>query len=157
MYVVGFAETVVELLAVSLWGSVGNLLSVFATTRLMCFFVLPLRVQMPWWQIKPMIFELLALSRSYFFWASQLQAWNGRPRSELAPIWNEQHLIYSELVTHFVWVLRPRSIFLLVVLVTAIFNFFIGTFIPVKAKESLGFFGYDGETKFLFLFSPPVR
>lgn len=109
MYVVGFAETVVELLAVSLWGSVGNLLSVFATTRLMCFFVLPLRVQMPWWQIKPMIFELLALSRSYFFWASQLQAWNGRPRSELAPIWNEQHLIYSELVTHFVWVLRPRS------------------------------------------------
>lgn len=36
------------------------------------------------------------------------------------------------------------QIFLLVVLVTAIFNFFIGTFIPVKAKESLGFFGYDG-------------
>ncbi|GLD73458.1 solute carrier family 12 member 2 isoform X1, partial [Lates japonicus] len=36
------------------------------------------------------------------------------------------------------------QIFLLVVLVTAIVNFFIGTFIPSKPKESVGFFGYDG-------------
>uniref|UniRef100_A0A8C9ZX37 Solute carrier family 12 member 2 n=1 Tax=Sander lucioperca TaxID=283035 RepID=A0A8C9ZX37_SANLU len=36
------------------------------------------------------------------------------------------------------------QIFLLVVLVTAIFNYFIGTFIPVQAKESEGFFGYHG-------------
>ncbi|KAF1377122.1 hypothetical protein PFLUV_G00197280 [Perca fluviatilis] len=36
------------------------------------------------------------------------------------------------------------QIFLLVVLVTAIFNYFIGTFIPVQAKESVGFFGYNG-------------
>ncbi|KAA8578347.1 hypothetical protein FQN60_017434 [Etheostoma spectabile] len=36
------------------------------------------------------------------------------------------------------------QIFLLVVLITAIFNYFIGTFITVKAKESVGFFGYDG-------------
>ncbi|XP_049459948.1 solute carrier family 12 member 2 [Epinephelus fuscoguttatus] len=36
------------------------------------------------------------------------------------------------------------QIFLLVVLITAIINYFIGTFIPVKSKESVGFFGYDG-------------
>uniref|UniRef100_A0A7N6B6A3 Solute carrier family 12 member 2 n=1 Tax=Anabas testudineus TaxID=64144 RepID=A0A7N6B6A3_ANATE len=36
------------------------------------------------------------------------------------------------------------QVFLLVVLTIAIINFFIGTFIPVKAKESSGFFGYDG-------------
>ncbi|XP_023253597.1 solute carrier family 12 member 2 isoform X2 [Seriola lalandi dorsalis] len=35
------------------------------------------------------------------------------------------------------------QIFLLIVLITAIINYFIGTFIPVKAKESVGFFGYD--------------
>lgn len=36
------------------------------------------------------------------------------------------------------------QIFLLVVLITAIINYFIGTFIPVKSKEAVGFFGYDG-------------
>ncbi|XP_056146950.1 solute carrier family 12 member 2-like isoform X1 [Lampris incognitus] len=36
------------------------------------------------------------------------------------------------------------QIFLLIVLITAIINYFIGSFIPVKAKESVGFFGYDG-------------
>ncbi|XP_042365015.1 solute carrier family 12 member 2 [Plectropomus leopardus] len=36
------------------------------------------------------------------------------------------------------------QIFLLVVLITAIINYFIGTFIPVQSKESAGFFGYDG-------------
>lgn len=36
------------------------------------------------------------------------------------------------------------QIFLLVVLITAIFNYFIGTFIAVQSKESRGFFGYDG-------------
>ncbi|XP_054614108.1 solute carrier family 12 member 2 [Dunckerocampus dactyliophorus] len=36
------------------------------------------------------------------------------------------------------------QIFLLFVLITAIINFFIGTFIPIKSKESMGFFGYDG-------------
>ncbi|XP_034458609.1 solute carrier family 12 member 2 isoform X1 [Hippoglossus hippoglossus] len=35
------------------------------------------------------------------------------------------------------------QIFLLFVLITAIINYFIGSFIPVKAKESVGFFGYD--------------
>lgn len=36
------------------------------------------------------------------------------------------------------------QIFLLVVLIAAIINFFIGTFIPLKSKESVGFLGYDG-------------
>uniref|UniRef100_UPI003AAAB7C7 solute carrier family 12 member 2 isoform X2 n=1 Tax=Centroberyx gerrardi TaxID=166262 RepID=UPI003AAAB7C7 len=36
------------------------------------------------------------------------------------------------------------QIFLLIVLITAIINYFIGSFIPVKSKESMGFFGYDG-------------
>ncbi|XP_031711343.1 solute carrier family 12 member 2 isoform X1 [Anarrhichthys ocellatus] len=36
------------------------------------------------------------------------------------------------------------QIFLLIVLIAAIFNYFIGTFIPLKSKESMGFFGYDG-------------
>ncbi|XP_059395759.1 solute carrier family 12 member 2 isoform X2 [Carassius carassius] len=35
------------------------------------------------------------------------------------------------------------QIFLLFILVTAIFNYFIGTFIPVESKEKFGFFGYD--------------
>ncbi|XP_070845933.1 solute carrier family 12 member 2 isoform X2 [Chaetodon trifascialis] len=35
------------------------------------------------------------------------------------------------------------QIFLLVVLITAIINYFIGTFIRVESKESKGFFGYD--------------
>uniref|UniRef100_A0A669DBQ9 Solute carrier family 12 member 2 n=1 Tax=Oreochromis niloticus TaxID=8128 RepID=A0A669DBQ9_ORENI len=35
------------------------------------------------------------------------------------------------------------QIFLLVVLITAIFNYFIGSFIPVKSKEAKGFMGYD--------------
>ncbi|XP_022069113.1 solute carrier family 12 member 2 isoform X2 [Acanthochromis polyacanthus] len=36
------------------------------------------------------------------------------------------------------------QIFLLFVLITAIVNYFIGTFISVKSKESAGFLGYDG-------------
>ncbi|XP_076020450.1 solute carrier family 12 member 2 [Genypterus blacodes] len=36
------------------------------------------------------------------------------------------------------------QIFLLFVLLIAIVNYFIGTFITVKAKEPVGFFGYDG-------------
>ncbi|XP_036450460.1 solute carrier family 12 member 2 [Colossoma macropomum] len=36
------------------------------------------------------------------------------------------------------------QIFLLVVLISAIFNYFIGTFIPFESKEKYGFFGYDG-------------
>ncbi|XP_041666551.1 solute carrier family 12 member 2 [Cheilinus undulatus] len=36
------------------------------------------------------------------------------------------------------------QIFLLIVLITAIINYFIGTFIPFKSKEPLGYFGYDG-------------
>ncbi|XP_055731355.1 solute carrier family 12 member 2 isoform X1 [Salvelinus fontinalis] len=35
------------------------------------------------------------------------------------------------------------QIFLLIVLITAIFNYFIGSFIPLQSKESQGFFGYD--------------
>uniref|UniRef100_A0AAY4D1J9 Solute carrier family 12 member 2 n=1 Tax=Denticeps clupeoides TaxID=299321 RepID=A0AAY4D1J9_9TELE len=34
------------------------------------------------------------------------------------------------------------QIILLVILVAAIFNYFIGSFIPVKSKEPMGFFGY---------------
>ncbi|KAJ8287269.1 hypothetical protein GJAV_G00049610 [Gymnothorax javanicus] len=37
------------------------------------------------------------------------------------------------------------QIFLLVILITAIFNYFIGSFIPSEAKESLGFFGYHSD------------
>ncbi|XP_066507081.1 solute carrier family 12 member 2 isoform X2 [Hoplias malabaricus] len=36
------------------------------------------------------------------------------------------------------------QIFLLVILISAIFNYFIGTFIPIESKEKYGFFGYDG-------------
>ncbi|KAG8010996.1 Solute carrier family 12 member 2 [Nibea albiflora] len=36
------------------------------------------------------------------------------------------------------------QIFLLIVLITAIINYFIGTFIPLKSKEPKGYFGYDG-------------
>ncbi|KAM9307272.1 solute carrier family 12 member 2 [Pholidichthys leucotaenia] len=36
------------------------------------------------------------------------------------------------------------QIFLLFVLVTAIINYFIGSFIPFKSKEAKGFFSYDG-------------
>ncbi|KAK0146688.1 Solute carrier family 12 member 2 [Merluccius polli] len=36
------------------------------------------------------------------------------------------------------------QIFLLIVLITAIINYFIGSFITVKDKEAFGFFGYDG-------------
>uniref|UniRef100_A0A8B9RLZ4 Solute carrier family 12 member 3 n=1 Tax=Astyanax mexicanus TaxID=7994 RepID=A0A8B9RLZ4_ASTMX len=35
------------------------------------------------------------------------------------------------------------QIFLLVILISAIFNYFIGTFIPFESKEKYGFFGYD--------------
>ncbi|XP_051764766.1 solute carrier family 12 member 2 isoform X1 [Ctenopharyngodon idella] len=35
------------------------------------------------------------------------------------------------------------QIFLLVILITAIFNYFIGSFIPVESKERFGFFSYD--------------
>uniref|UniRef100_A0A673LTR7 Solute carrier family 12 member 2 n=1 Tax=Sinocyclocheilus rhinocerous TaxID=307959 RepID=A0A673LTR7_9TELE len=35
------------------------------------------------------------------------------------------------------------QIFLLVILIIAIFNYFIGSFIPVESKEKFGFFGYD--------------
>lgn len=40
------------------------------------------------------------------------------------------------------------QIFLLVILITAIFNYFIGSFIPVESKRQLGFFGYDCTTGF---------
>ncbi|XP_056287853.1 solute carrier family 12 member 2 isoform X2 [Pseudoliparis swirei] len=36
------------------------------------------------------------------------------------------------------------QIFLLIVLIAAIINYFIGTFIPLKSKEPMGYFGYDG-------------
>ncbi|XP_058268621.1 solute carrier family 12 member 2 isoform X1 [Hemibagrus wyckioides] len=35
------------------------------------------------------------------------------------------------------------QIFLLVILITAIFNYFIGTFIPIDSKKPQGFFSYD--------------
>ncbi|XP_026074889.1 solute carrier family 12 member 2-like isoform X1 [Carassius auratus] len=35
------------------------------------------------------------------------------------------------------------QIFLLVILIAAIFNYFIGAFIPVQSKEKFGFFSYD--------------
>uniref|UniRef100_A0AAR2J0X9 Solute carrier family 12 member 2 n=1 Tax=Pygocentrus nattereri TaxID=42514 RepID=A0AAR2J0X9_PYGNA len=35
------------------------------------------------------------------------------------------------------------QIVLLVILLAAIFNYFIGSFIPMKSKESMGFFGYN--------------
>ncbi|XP_031434224.1 solute carrier family 12 member 2 isoform X2 [Clupea harengus] len=35
------------------------------------------------------------------------------------------------------------QIFLLIILITAIFNYFIGSFIPVEEKKQYGFFGYD--------------
>ncbi|RXM95084.1 Solute carrier family 12 member 2, partial [Acipenser ruthenus] len=34
---------------------------------------------------------------------------------------------------------------LLVILIAAIFNYVIGSFIPMESKESKGFFGYKGE------------
>lgn len=36
------------------------------------------------------------------------------------------------------------QIFLLIVLITAIVNYFIGTFITIESKKRFGFFGYDG-------------
>lgn len=42
------------------------------------------------------------------------------------------------------------QIFLLVILVTAIFNYFIGAFIPMESKEKNGFLGYDCTTVFLY-------
>lgn len=36
------------------------------------------------------------------------------------------------------------QIFLLIVLITAIINYFIGTFISFESKKAFGFFGYDG-------------
>lgn len=38
------------------------------------------------------------------------------------------------------------QIFLLIVLITAIINYFIGTFISFESKKAYGFFGYDGTT-----------
>lgn len=47
----------------------------------------------------------------------------------------------------FGYFVSPQAqIFLLIVLITAIINYFIGTFIPLKSKESFGFFGYDSMT-----------
>ncbi|KAJ8380958.1 hypothetical protein SKAU_G00017360 [Synaphobranchus kaupii] len=37
------------------------------------------------------------------------------------------------------------QIFLLVILITAIFNFFIGSFIPMESKQPMGFFGYKAD------------
>ncbi|XP_062870188.1 solute carrier family 12 member 2 isoform X2 [Trichomycterus rosablanca] len=37
------------------------------------------------------------------------------------------------------------QIFLLVILIGAIFNYFIGTFIPMESKGKYGFFGYDAD------------
>lgn len=37
------------------------------------------------------------------------------------------------------------QIFLLVILITAIFNYFIGSFILVESKKKFGFFSYDGK------------
>lgn len=41
------------------------------------------------------------------------------------------------------------QIFLLFILVIAIFNYFIGTFIPVESKEKFGFFSYDGKNELI--------
>lgn len=49
------------------------------------------------------------------------------------------------------------QIFLLIVLITAIINYFIGTFIPLKYKEPQGYFGYDGtDTDFLSFFQSKI-
>ncbi|KAL0965098.1 hypothetical protein UPYG_G00276780 [Umbra pygmaea] len=88
MYVVGFAETVVELLAVAdcmMTDQVNDIRIVGTITVIL----------------------LLGISVAGMEWEAKAQ------------------------------------IFLLVVLITAIFNYFIGTFIPVKSKEAMGFFGYD--------------
>uniref|UniRef100_A0A3Q3NKP2 Solute carrier family 12 member 2 n=1 Tax=Mastacembelus armatus TaxID=205130 RepID=A0A3Q3NKP2_9TELE len=87
MYVVGFAETVVELLAVNaIMTDQTNDIRIIGTIT---------------------VILLLGISVAGMEWEAKAQ------------------------------------IFLLVVLITAIVNFFIGTFIPVKLKEPVGFFGYD--------------
>uniref|UniRef100_A0A3Q1HXD3 Solute carrier family 12 member 2 n=1 Tax=Anabas testudineus TaxID=64144 RepID=A0A3Q1HXD3_ANATE len=88
MYVVGFAETVVELLAV-------NIVMTDQTNDIRIIGTIT-------------VILLLGISVAGMEWEAKAQ------------------------------------VFLLVVLTIAIINFFIGTFIPVKAKESSGFFGYDG-------------
>lgn len=42
------------------------------------------------------------------------------------------------------------QIFLLIVLITAIVNYFIGTFITIESKKRFGFFGYDGTAASVF-------
>lgn len=48
--------------------------------------------------------------------------------------------------------LLQAQIFLLIILITAIFNYFIGSFIPIESKQQLGFFSYDGTTIFFIYF-----
>uniref|UniRef100_A0A8B9LNL2 Solute carrier family 12 member 2 n=1 Tax=Astyanax mexicanus TaxID=7994 RepID=A0A8B9LNL2_ASTMX len=86
MYVVGFAETVVELLHVSIGLLFFNDVRIVGTITVLI---------------------LLGISVAGMEWEAKAQ------------------------------------IFLLVILISAIFNYFIGTFIPFESKEKYGFFGYD--------------
>uniref|UniRef100_A0A671X729 Solute carrier family 12 member 2 n=1 Tax=Sparus aurata TaxID=8175 RepID=A0A671X729_SPAAU len=88
MYVVGFAETVVELLAVNaiMTDEINDIRIIGTITVIL----------------------LLGISLAGMEWEAKAQ------------------------------------IFLLIVLITAICNYFIGSFIPLESKKSMGFFGYDG-------------
>lgn len=55
--------------------------------------------------------------------------------------------ISAVLYIHECDLVSQAQIFLLVILVTAIFNYFIGSFIAVESKQKYGFFGYDGESR----------
>lgn len=100
------------------------------------------RVQTPLWRTPPTISESSAPSRSSFSWESLWQEWSGRPKYEMAPVYSlgpQRGYLFS--VSSFASV--QAQIFLLIVLITAIINYFIGTFIPFESKKSFGFFGYD--------------
>lgn len=95
-----------------------------------------------------------APSRSSFSWASLWQEWSGRPRygaQQSARIGLQRHLSSHPSAS------VQAQIFLLIVLIAAIINYFIGTFIPFEFKKSLGFFGYDGKAvSWNLLASPSV-
>lgn len=98
--------------------------------------------------------ELSESLQWFFCWAYQLLEWNGRPRLDAhhagcllvfgIVVLKHPTIIYLIYLIHLILISPQAQIVLLVILLVAIVNVFVGTFIPATAeKKSEGFFNYQ--------------
>lgn len=80
---------------------------------------------------------LLGISVAGMEWEAKVRHFN------LDLFYTETTRLRKQTINLMLFFCSQAQIFLLIILITAIFNYFIGTFIPIDSKKPQGFFSYD--------------